>query len=206
MRTINAKRMTDTMTSVAMPTPVVGRTCNAFDTACSGATTGHDDADGHVAPKAKVETKEPKLMEQLKARLELTEAHASPLISLLHTVVTLPGVVDENDVKLGTVHTPQHAPASSVHVDEQPSLFTRLPSSHSSTPMKTKPSPQVAFRQNAGHGPAVLTAGTSHSSPGSMIPLPQVNFSGHSCVHGNPKRRADTHVAGGVNPAPSTAA
>src|SRR5215470_11504570 len=56
--------------------------------------------------------------------------------------------------------------------DEQPSPFTRLPSSHSSSESaRTKPSPQTALWQWTQRS-VLSSLPSSHCSPGSTMPLP----------------------------------
>ena len=62
---------------------------------------------------------------------------------------------------------------SMTHVDEQPSPFTVLWSSHCSTPDQKKPSPHLASLHPATQASLLSSFMSSHSSPASGTPLPQ---------------------------------
>src|SRR6058998_3017946 len=92
--------------------------------------------------------------------------------------------------------SPQRSPVSVVHVDEQPSQLSVLPSSHCSAP-QTTPSPQpVTSVQALLQRSQSLALPSSHSSPGSTLPLPQTASRGGSSILTNLPRPCPSFTAG----------
>src|SRR2546426_2390194 len=92
--------------------------------------------------------------------------------------------------------SPQRSPVSVVHVDEQPSQLSVLPSSHCSAP-HTAPSPQpVTSVQSLLHPSQFSVLPSSHSSPGSTTPLPHTAVFGGSSILMNLPRPFPSFTSG----------